>query len=259
MNRLRFHSSGRTDAGAVRRLNEDAFLSRPEIGLWVVADGMGGHSHGDEASRMIVDALALVRPPDSGSGFIQEVRSHLDAVHQALQTKARVQGVTIGATTVVLMIYADRFVCLWAGDSRLYLLRNRQLWQITRDHSYVQELIDSGALSPEAAQNHPQANVITRAVGAAQPLDLDMERSAVRDGDIFLLCSDGLTKVVTDGEIANLLDGMPPEQATGGLINLALGRGAPDNVTVVALACAAEDDLDDDRTLPPGRISGAWS
>jgi serine/threonine protein phosphatase PrpC len=253
VNRLHFHSMGRTDAGAVRRLNEDAFLARPEIGLWAVADGMGGHSHGDEASRMVVDTLAQVRPPDSGSGFIQEVRTRLSSVHDALQAMAKQQGgAIIGATAVVLMIYADRFVCLWAGDSRLYLLRNRQLWQITRDHSYVQELVDSGVLAVEAAQSHPEANVITRAVGAAQPLDLDMERSAVLDGDIFLLCSDGLTKVVTDAEIANLLDAMPPDQATTGLINLALGRGAPDNVTVVALAC-----IDDDRTLPPGRVNGA--
>lgn len=252
MNRLRFLSIGLTNAGAVRRLNEDAFLSRPEIGLWAVADGMGGHSHGDEASRMVVDTLARVRPPDSGSGFIQEVRSRLAAAHQAIHDKAEQQGATIGATAVVLMIYADRFVCLWAGDSRLYLLRNRQLWQITRDHSYVQELVDSGALSPEAALNHPQANVITRAIGAAPELELDMERSAVRDGDVFLLCSDGLTKVVTDAEIANLLDGLPPDQAAASLINLALGRGAPDNVTVVALACADDDDV----TVPPGRISG---
>jgi len=252
VSRLHFHSAGRTSTGAVRRHNEDAFLARPEIGLWAVADGMGGHRHGDEASRMIVDALAGIQAPESGIAFIGEVRSRLAAVHEALRAEAaRLGGAIIGSTAVVLMILANRFVCLWAGDSRLYLLRDRQLWQITRDHSYVQELIDSGVLSPEEAQRHPQANVITRAVGASDALEFDMERSVVLDGDVFLLCTDGLTRVVSDGEIANVLDAMPPEQAANGLIDLALGRGAPDNVTVIALAC--QDD--DERTIPPGRLN----
>ena len=255
MKRFQFRSAGRTDAGAVRRYNEDAFLSKPETGLWAVADGMGGHRNGDQASRMIVEALDRVQLPESGAAFMGDVHARLSEVHDALRREAQQTGATTGSTAIVLMVHAGRFVCLWAGDSRLYLLRDRQLWQITRDHSYVQELVDSGVLSPEAALNHPQSNVITRAVGASEALELEMERSVVLPGDVFLLCSDGLTRVVSEGEIANLLDAMPPDQAANGLVDLALGRGAPDNVTVVILACEDEEE----RTIPPRRPNGGWS
>ncbi|MFE0752570.1 PP2C family protein-serine/threonine phosphatase [Inquilinus sp. NPDC058860] len=248
-----FHAAGRTDPGAMGTHNEDAFLSRADVGLWAVADGMGGHRRGDHASRTIMRALSQIPAPESAPALIGEVRERLASVHRILRIEAAEigDGATIGSTVVVLMIHGGHFACLWAGDSRLYLLRDRQLWQISRDHSYVQDLIDSGILAPEEALHHPEANVITRAVGAAGELELDMEGSTVLPGDVFLLCSDGLTRVVADAEIANLLDAMPPEQAANTLVDLALGRGAPDNVTVVALACSEPFD-----TTPPARWSG---
>lgn len=248
-----FHSAARTDPGTTGTHNEDAFLARADVGLWAVADGMGGHRRGDHASRTIMRALSQIPAPDSAPTLIGEVRDRLASVHRILRTEAAEigDGAIIGSTVVVLMIHAGHFACLWAGDSRLYLLRDRQLWQISRDHSYVQDLIDGGILTPDEALHHPEANVITRAVGAAGELELELEGSTVLPGDVFLLCSDGLTRVVADSEIADLLDAVPPEQAANTLVDLALGRGAPDNVTVIALACVEPFDV-----LPPARWNG---
>ncbi|HEY9348845.1 MAG TPA: serine/threonine-protein phosphatase, partial [Inquilinus sp.] len=146
----------------------------------------------------------------------------------------------IGATVVVLLLRDGRYACLWAGDSRLYLLRDGMLRQLTRDHSYVQRLIDSGSRTPEQGRRHPGANVITRAVGASGPLELDMVQGDSRPGDVFLLCSDGLTNVVAEAEIADRLAALPCEAASTALLDLALARGAPDNVTLVVLAHLAD-------------------
>lgn len=232
----RYDWAAKTDAGAVRRHNEDAFLLRPEQGLWAVADGMGGHLRGDHASRTVMDALA------QGHVSIEEIRARLAAAHQVLLTEAAGlgDGAVIGATVVVLVVSDGRYTCLWAGDSRLYRLRDGVLRQLTRDHSYVQRLIDSGSLTPEQGRRHPGANVITRAVGAAGPLELDMVQGDSRPGDAYLLCSDGLTNVVADAEIADRLAALPCEEASAALVELALARGAPDNVTLIVLAHLAE-------------------
>lgn len=234
----RYDWAAKTDAGAVRRHNEDAFLLRPEQGLWAVADGMGGHLRGDHASRTVMDALAQGDPSTS----VEEIRTRIAAAHQALLAEAAGlgDGAVIGATVVVLAVQDGRFTCLWAGDSRLYRLRDGVLRQLTRDHSYVQRLIDSGSLTAEEGRRHPGANVITRAVGAAGPLELDMVQGDSRPGDIYLLCSDGLSNVVADAEIADRLATLPCEQASAALLELALARGAPDNVTLVVLAHLAD-------------------
>jgi len=234
----RYDGAAKTDAGAVRKHNEDAFLQRPEQGLWAIADGMGGHLRGDHASRTVVDALAQGDLPEAEPAAIEEIRARLAAAHRSLLADAAGlgDGAVIGATVVVLLLRNGRFACLWAGDSRLYLLRDGVLRQLTRDHSYVQRLIDSGSLTPEQGRRHPGANVITRAVGAAGPLELDRVQGDSRPGDVFLLCSDGLTNVVADAEIADRLATLPCEAASVALLALALARGAPDNVTLVVLA-----------------------
>lgn len=232
----RYDWAAKTDAGAVRQHNEDAFLLRPEQGLWAVADGMGGHLRGDHASRTVMDALA------QGHAAIEEIRARLAAAHQALLTEAAGlgDGAVIGATVVVLVVRDGCYTCLWAGDSRLYRLRDGELRQLTRDHSYVQRLIDSGSLTPEQGRRHPGANVITRAVGASGPLELDLAQGDSRPGDVYLLCSDGLTNVVADAEIAERLAALPCAEASAALLDLALARGAPDNVTLVVLADLAD-------------------
>ncbi len=242
---FRFVVSCGTDVGRVRSLNEDAFLDRTEIGLWAVADGMGGHAAGDFASRTIVDGLEQIAPPSEGSAFLREVEDRIQIAHTALrqESEARGTGGIIGSTVVVLIAWNRHYACVWAGDSRLYLLREGILRQVSRDHSLVQDLVEAGELAPEQAESHPQANVVTRAVGAVEDLVLDKSHDQIAIGDIFLLCSDGLTRHVSDPEIAAVLTGETAPDAAQALIDLALERGARDNVTAVVVRCESEDGV----------------
>jgi serine/threonine protein phosphatase PrpC len=234
---LAFHSAGLTHVGQ-RALNEDSFLERTEVGLWAVADGMGGHESGEVASRLIVEALAAVTSFSSGYAFLDEVCASLMRVNGELIARAAAlpPGAVIGSTAVVLLAFENHYACVWAGDSRAYLLRGGELMRITHDHSLVQELIDSGVIDPAEARTHHRGNVITRAVGAAPTLSLDMHNNAVEPGDRFLLCSDGLTGVVEDEEIARIIGQSPLDAAADRLLATALERGARDNVTVLLVA-----------------------
>lgn len=225
---------GITHQGTVRKRNEDAFVDRGDIGLWAVADGAGGHGAGDVASAAVAAALADVPPGLSAAEVLAQVRLRLNAVHRQLQQFAAqaVNGETPATTVAVLMARGEHFACLWAGDSRAYMLRSGQLSQITHDHSLVQELVEAGELSPEAAESHPQANVITRAIGGPDELQLDKVSGRIEAGDMLLLCTDGLFKALHESEIARLL-------LSGGgaeiLIEQALRSGARDNVTALVV------------------------
>ena len=243
----RLACAARTDQGRVRERNEDAFLARPERGLFVVADGMGGHEDGAYASALIRDRLDRLAPPESAPAFLREVERVLGECHEELRSRAGPDGVC-GATVVALLAFDGHFACLWAGDSRLYRLRGGSLLQLTRDHSLVEELIASGVLGPDQARRHPHANRITRAVGAGERLELDALQDRIAPGDRFLLCSDGLTGEVEDGLIARLLQEPSLERAADGLLQAALDAGAHDNVTLVLVDALPEDDLD--ATLP---------
>jgi len=234
-------SVGRTHVGAVRTLNEDRYLERPDVRLWAVADGMGGHEAGDVAAGLIVETLAGVTPQSSGYAYLNLVCDSLQAVNRELVERAAAlsYGALIGSTVVALLAYEDHYACVWAGDSRIYLLRDGELSQLTHDHSAVQEMVDRGALLPEEAQGHRRSNIVTRAVGAGEPLELDVRHAAIHPGDVFLLCSDGLTGMVTDEEIRRVLCAMPLETAADGLLALALDRGARDNVTLVLVGAEA--------------------
>ncbi len=226
-----------THSGAVRSYNEDAMVCRPETGLWAVADGAGGHHAGDVASGMIATALDGIPAALSAEECLGQVRLRLTAVHVAIRARALEQhgpGAIIASTVVVLLVRDGHFVCLWAGDSRAYLLRNSVMSQITRDHSLVQALVDSGALSEADAESHPQANVITRAVGADEPvLSLDKVTGQLMQGDRFLLCSDGLCKTLDAATIATLM--ADPADPANRLIDAALQSRARDNVTAVVV------------------------
>ena len=235
---LPFISAAQTDVGAVRSLNEDSLLDRPDIGLWVVADGMGGHEAGDQASQAIVNRLGRLGGPLSPPQLLAQVRNGILETNDWMRAEAARRGSNrgMGSTVVALMISGHHFCCLWAGDSRIYRSRNGRLQQITRDHSLVQDLVDRGLVRPEEAHLHPQGNIITRAVGADDELDLDKTNDRVAVGDIFLLCSDGLTREVNDREIsAQLSASDSPDAIVGRLVDLALERGAADNVTAVAV------------------------
>jgi serine/threonine protein phosphatase PrpC len=237
---FRFRSAAVTHAGAVRTINEDACLDRPDAGLWAVADGMGGHDAGAYASRAVVDGIESVIGPEPSSFAVAEIVAALETCNSALRDYAAGKGSSIvGSTSVVLTVCGRRYACVWAGDSRLYQLRGGVLRQLSRDHSYVQELVDGGKLDAAAAEAHPRANVITRAVGAAPGLDLDVVAGEVLDGDVFLLCSDGLSKTVPDDEIAAVLETENPAEAAGILLERAIDRKARDNVTVVIVRCEA--------------------
>jgi serine/threonine protein phosphatase Stp1 len=233
-----FLSSATTDPGG-RAHNEDAFLSRPDLGLWAVADGAGGHAHGAAASSAVVAALNTIPPGLSGAEMLAQVRLRLDAVHAALLSRAAELGDgCVMATTVVVLIARDfHFACLWAGDSRMYLLRNGTLDQLTRDHSLVQELVEDGSITEAEAERHPQRNVITRALGGGegnQPLDKVTGRILV--GDRFLLCSDGLCKPLPAAELTGLVAGCAAAEP---LVGAALDADPSDNVTAVVIDAIA--------------------
>lgn len=232
-----WRSGARTDVGTVREINEDALVTRPEIGLWAVADGMGGHEVGDVASRMIVDALARVGSAERLSDFVDTVEQALMDVNNGILDYADLMfdKATMGSTLVALVIRGRVGVCLWAGDSRLYRLRNHQLSQLSRDHSHVQELIEMGALEPEEAARHPNANIITRAVGVEEEGFIDINVFNTQIGDTFLLCSDGLHNTVGEQDIVRILGGRDTQQMAEELVQASLANGAPDNVSVVVV------------------------
>jgi len=231
----RFRSSAASHPGAVRAHNEDSFVNRPDLGLWAVADGAGGHQAGDVASQIIADALNAVRPGFSAAELLAEVRHRLAGAHNALRLEATRRGgrAMLVSTIVVLLAREDYYACLWAGDSRAYLLRGGRLRQLTRDHSLVQELFDAGAISAAEAVHHPSSNVITHAIGA-DALELDKVTDRLLPGDRFLLCSDGLFKTLPEPELARILgveDDLPAEH----LLRAALEQQADDNITAVAV------------------------
>ena len=236
-----FRTAAATHVGRVREINEDSLLAKPEIGLWAVADGMGGHGGGDAASSAVVAALDTIAEPKSAAEFLAEFEDRIIRVNADLRALAKTRAMqVIGTTIVAILVHGRHYACVWCGDSRAYRLREGQLAQISRDHSEVQDLIDRGVLEPHEARNWPRRNVITRALGVADQAALEIGDGPVMAGDRFLLCSDGLTNHVSDAEIAALLSADDLQKACARLITLTLQRGASDNVSIVILACEYE-------------------
>jgi serine/threonine protein phosphatase PrpC len=220
----------------VRELNEDAYLERPDLGLWLVADGMGGHFAGDVASQMVVSAMQELEPPKSMSHFVDMVERQLVETNTRLRDYAeREETHTIGSTVVALLVRGEHAVCLWAGDSRMYRYRDGRLEQISQDHALVEELVERGVLTPEQAIDHPHGNLVTRAVGAADQLFLDVEIISIQAGDVFILCSDGLEKEVAEEEMSGMLADCDANRLSHALLERALAYGARDNVTVITV------------------------
>ena len=233
---LRCSSACLTDTGIVRTVNQDACLDLPESGLWVVADGVGGHNEGEFASRLIVDTLSQIGGHTRFSEFVNDVEDRLREVHKILVNRAAVRETgVIGSTVAALLALGQHVVCLWAGDSRVYRYRDGQLVQITQDHSQVEELIEDGSVQRDEAKAYPQANVITRAVGADEELYLDAELQKLHNADRYLICSDGLYKEVSEAEIAVHMKYGDCMTICRTLVALALEHGAHDNVTVVVI------------------------
>lgn len=239
MSAFRIESEAATDIGVVRELNEDSYLVRPDLGLWLVADGMGGHDAGDFASRTLVEELDRMQPATSAPALLTALEAQVAHANAVLRQAARTRGprAVVGCTLAILVIFGDAYACVWSGDSRIYRIRHGQIEQATRDHTEAQELVDRGTLTPEEAQSWPRRNVVTRAIGVFDEPELEMVQGRIEDGDIFVICSDGLTQHVSDEEIGQMANLRPLRTAVEQLIATTLARGARDNVTVVTVAC----------------------
>ncbi|MES2698253.1 MAG: protein phosphatase 2C domain-containing protein [Pseudomonadota bacterium] len=232
---MQFQCAAQTHIGLRRKLNEDSLLDRSDIGLWAVADGMGGHQSGDVASAAVVSGLGELQAGTSSSELARSAITALDAVNEELIAFARaeVQPSTVGSTVVGLAVLQGTFACFWAGDSRAYRVRGRSIEQITSDHSLVNDLIKAGMISADEAESHPSANVITRAIGVSREVEVDCVTGDVAPGDIFVLASDGITRVMAADEIMHAVLTRNPTQAAEAMVAVVLDRGAPDNLTVV--------------------------
>lgn len=241
-----------SDVGMIRSGNEDSFFADPKEhpGLFIVADGMGGHAAGEVASAMTVEIvtreLHALRDLTSERAKLQvyDALKHANAaVFERTTTESDKQG--MGTTASVLLLGNDRYLIGHVGDSRIYRLRDGAFGQLTKDHSYVQEQVDAGFLTPEQARYHPYSNVITRCVGAGSEVEPDSYEGTVRTGDIFLVASDGLTGMVDDRRLQQILSGrVKPSRMVDTMISEANGRGGLDNITAIivhVLACDADE------------------
>ena len=231
--------AARTDVGLIRSGNEDNYLMVPERGVFIVADGMGGHAAGEVASEMAVRIVAQdlgsfrgLSPDDAAARMIQSIRDANAAIYERTLSEHDKRG--MGTTATVLVLHANRYLVGQVGDSRGYLLRDGVFHQLTKDHSYVQEQVDAGYLTPEQARSHPYANVITRCVGASGDVTPDLFSGVVRAGDVFLLASDGLTGMLEDDVLAAILRSEgTPEKWVDRLVAEANRRGGLDNITAL--------------------------
>lgn len=230
--------SAATDVGLKRTNNEDTILSNPLTGLWLVADGMGGHAAGEVASGIVAETIdnQIAR----GITLQQAVQQAHDAVLQAVE--AGIGGVGMGSTVVALHSRGDNYDIAWVGDSRAYLWcpQKGELVQLTTDHSYVQMLFDKGIINAEEMHQHPEKNIITQCLGSQElnSLAVDVRQMQWHTDDWVLLCSDGLSDAVTDAQIQQILQGQTDLQtATRALIARALEEGGKDNISVSIVAC----------------------
>jgi len=244
---IRWTSAAKSHTGLVRELNEDACLGQPECGVWAVADGMGGHALGEFASRLAIRSLIDLPAAQSLEQCIEQAQERLQNANQRLREEAALRDVPVIGTTIVALLASGRqCACLWAGDSRIYLFRGGRLKRLTRDHSQIEAALSQRHTGPDDTLLRPPANLITRALGAEDTVEIDCTTVEVVDGDIFLLCSDGLSSEVSELAIEQALLPGNCLQASQALIDLALERGGHDNITAVVVR--AEDLQSPDRT-----------
>ncbi|MCB9791321.1 MAG: Stp1/IreP family PP2C-type Ser/Thr phosphatase [Alphaproteobacteria bacterium] len=250
-----------TDVGKVREQNEDSFLvdlDEDGGGVFAVADGMGGHAAGEVASRIAVDTVREIllgsRDPEETVLAEPGMQDRSDELRERLRYAMNQSSVRIrreierrpsyqgmGTTLVVVVVESEQVHLAHVGDSRAYLFRNERLVRLTRDHTVVQQEVDAGRLSPELARIVPHKNILTKSVGFHGPVDPDTSTRAVEPGDVFLLCSDGLTDPLDDKEIEDICRRTHPEDLAQGLLDEALRKGGEDNITVVCVVVADED------------------
>ena len=240
------HSHGVTDTGHVRTKNEDSILVHGDENVWVVADGMGGHHAGDYASQTITSNLGLFKQHDSLDDSILLLEENIHNSNSLIRKKSVKLGrnATIGSTVVCVYVWHNLLFALWAGDSRLYRYRDGKLERLTEDHSYVEELVRMGKLQASEAEEHPAANVVLRAVGIDDRLFLDFEYFELLDGDIFIICSDGLYKDLEETRIRTIIDTHADDmdQLANSLLSESLAAGGTDNTSIITMKINQKED-----------------
>jgi protein phosphatase len=246
---MRITCAGNTDVGVVRAGNEDSFLLDCSRGLFIVADGMGGHAAGEVASemavRIIANELGSLRGLGDGEAAAR-MRSAIRKANAAIfeRTLAEHDKRGMGTTTTVMVLFSRRYLIGQVGDSRAYLLREGDFLQLTKDHSYVQEQVDAGLLTPEQARTHPYSNVITRCVGANEDVAPDVYFGNLEAGDVVLIASDGLTGMLDDDQLAGILKQEEnPEVCVNKMITDANRRGGLDNITAIIIRIESTDGI----------------
>lgn len=239
MTRL-WQSTSRSDKGNVRSVNEDSVFLHPENILWAVADGMGGYEAGDTASKIVIEELARVNPCPEIDELVRHCQQQLHVASERIKRYSQKQcaGRSVGSTAVCFLATADGAACVWAGDSRLYRLRDSKLERLSTDHSEVAQLVALGHLTEAEARIHPKANVITRTIGVGGDGGTESIAVDVVGGDTFLLCSDGLYNELDETEIWECLDAADIEAAADELVTRTLSTSARDNVSIVVLRYA---------------------
>lgn len=235
-------SAGVSDPGLKRAVNEDSILIDDDRKLWAVADGMGGHKNGAYASALAVQCLS---GQEYEADFDRALERIADRIYLANEQIFNADGGqdtrgTMGTTIVSLLIRDQRFAIVWVGDSRAYIYRRGGLFRLSTDHTHVQDLVDQGVLSEIEAEHHPMAHVLSRALGVQESVQVDIVQDMLEPGDIFLLCSDGLTGPVSEDAIREILTSYESGAAADKLIEAAHANGAPDNVSVALVAIGGE-------------------
>ncbi|MBS0528864.1 MAG: serine/threonine-protein phosphatase [Proteobacteria bacterium] len=219
--------------------------------MWAVADGMGGHDAGDIASQTVVEALNAVQQPNSAAELLEECETQVRKANAQIVALSQARNAaTIGTTVAVLLIRDNHFACIWAGDSRIYRATGDAIAQLSTDHTEVQELLMNGTVSADEAKHWP-SNIITRAIGVTPEPELDVITGAVETGDIFILCSDGLTRHLQDNEIHQCVTTHEPQDACNAMLALALERGGLDNVTVIVVRTPPDSKPASEPTISP--------
>jgi len=245
--------AARTDVGLIRSGNEDNYIMVPERGIFVVADGMGGHAAGEIASEMAVQRISQdlgsfkgLGADDAAARMTRAIQAANAAIFERTLAEHDKRG--MGTTATVLVLHAgNRYLIGQVGDSRAYLLRDGRFHQLTKDHSYVQEQVDAGYLTPEQARTHPYANVITRCVGASGDVMPDIFSGTARPGDVFLLASDGLTGMVEDDGLQAILQTQgTPERWVDRMVAEANRRGGLDNITAIIVQVDSVEAVQND-------------
>ncbi len=229
-------SACQSDPGLKRQRNEDSALIDNAQCFWLVADGMGGHENGALASQTAIQGFRALQWPGDFDDAVRIAARRMHEVNDRLvQLRAECGVEQMGTTAVSLVIRGHRFAVVWVGDSRAYIWRRGGLFQLSSDHTHVQDLVDEGILSPADARNHPMGHVLTRALGVQDTVQVDIVEDTIEAGDRFLLCSDGLSGPVDEATMREIVATRSPDDAVEALIQAAHANGAPDNVTAIVI------------------------